>query len=98
MPRPFEKFFGDHEVQHTCLLNWGQLENGNLLRAAEEAGFEAIVTVDQNIPYQQSLKGRSLSLIVIRSRSNAIPDLMSLVPKILAALEKSVPGTLHVVA
>ena len=98
MPRPFEKFLGDHEVQHTSRLNWGHLENGNLLRAAEEAGFEVIVTVDQNIPYQQSLTGRSLSLIVIRSRSNAIPDLMSLVPKILAALEKSVPGTVHVVA
>ena len=44
-----------------------QLENGELLSAAETAGFDVMVTSDQNIVYQQNLAGRKLALIVLGS-------------------------------
>lgn len=44
-----------------------QLENGELLRAAEEAQFKVMVTSAQNIIYQQNMKGRSLALVVLGS-------------------------------
>jgi hypothetical protein len=39
------------------------LKNGQLLEAAEAAGFDVVITVDQNIPDQQNLAGRSISLM-----------------------------------
>jgi hypothetical protein len=36
-------------------MGWAEFTNGKLLSAAEEAGFDVMVTVDQNIRYQQNL-------------------------------------------
>lgn len=44
-----------------------QLENGKLLRAAEDDGFDVLVTADQNIQYQQNLTGRKLAIVVLGS-------------------------------
>lgn len=57
-----------HEVHTVVDLNWHpQLENGELLTAAEDADFDVMITADQNIRYQQNLTGRKLSLVVIGS-------------------------------
>lgn len=49
-------------------MGWpDQLENGALLSAAEAAGFDLMVTADQNIRYQQNLVGRKLALVVLGS-------------------------------
>jgi hypothetical protein len=44
-----------------------QLENGELLKAGEGAGFDVMVTSDQNIKYQQNLTGRKIALVVLGS-------------------------------
>ncbi len=44
---------------------WDRLSNGDLLHAAEEAGFDVLVTTDKNIRYQQNLKGRRIAIIVL---------------------------------
>lgn len=44
-----------------------ELENGELLKTGEDAGFDVMVTSDQNIRYQQNLKGRKLALLVLGS-------------------------------
>lgn len=46
-------------------LGWAGLANGDLIQAAEEAGFEVMITCDQNIRYQQNLAGRRLALVVL---------------------------------
>ena len=46
-------------------IGWAGLTNGDLIRAAEEAGFEVLITCDQNIRYQQNLAGRRLALVVL---------------------------------
>ena len=49
-------------------MHWpDQLENGELLKAAEQSGFDVIVTSDQNIRFQQNLAGRKLALVVLGS-------------------------------
>jgi hypothetical protein len=49
-------------------MRWpDQLENGELLTMAEQAGFDVMVTSDQNIRYQQNLSGRKLALVVLGS-------------------------------
>ena len=57
-----------HEVGTVVKMEWpGQLENGELLRVAEESGFDGMVTLDQNIRYQQNLRGRKLALVALGS-------------------------------
>jgi hypothetical protein len=48
--------------------------------------------MDQGMPYQQNLAGRSISLVIIRAKSNRLPDLLPHVPAILAALPSLTPG------
>ena len=43
------------------------MENGELLRKAEEDGYEILVTTDQNIRFQQNLSDRNLAIIVLLS-------------------------------
>jgi hypothetical protein len=56
----------EHEVYTFVEMSWHpQLENGELLKAAEAAGFDVMVTADQNIRYLQNLSGRKLALVVL---------------------------------
>ena len=68
------------------------LKNGALLLAGEAAGFDVIVTVDQNIPDQQSLVHRRISLLILCGRTNRLSDLKPLVPAALDALASINPG------
>ena len=78
--------FHQHDCQSARFAGFAGLKNGALLSAAEAAGFEVIVTVDQHIPDQQSLANRHISLLILRGRTNRLADLKSLVPAALRAL------------
>ena len=68
VPVGVRHFLVSHEVRTIEEMKWPpQLENGELLRSTEEAGFHALVTSDQNIKYQQNLTNRKLALIVLGS-------------------------------
>lgn len=86
----------DHDVATVPERGWAGLLNGDLLRAAD-AEFDAFVTLDRGLAYQQDLTGRSLRLVVLRSVSNKYEDLLPLVPSIQAALERTGPGSLALV-
>ena len=64
-PVPLRLALAGHDVATAFERNWGTLQNGDLLRAAEEAGFDAIITTDQNLRYQQNLEGRRLAIEVL---------------------------------
>lgn len=54
-----------HTVHTAQAKGWATLDNGALLRAAEEAGFEVLLTTDRRIRYQQNLSGRRIALVVL---------------------------------
>ena len=85
VPRPFAGFFEGHEVQTVQQAGWASLVNGPLIKLAETQ-YEVFVTLDRGIQYQQNLGSTSLSVIVLRTKSNRLEDLVPLVPNILAAL------------
>lgn len=68
------------------------LKNSELLNAAELAGYDVLLTVDQGIPHQQNLAGRKISVLVVRSRTNQLEDLLPVVAAILDALKIITPG------
>ena len=70
-------------------MNWATKKNGELLKAAER-NFEVLITTDQNMKYQQNLKGRQLGIIVLPT--NFLPAVLGMAGKIAAALTRIQPG------
>jgi hypothetical protein len=68
-PHPLRDALSGHTVEVCRDRGWTQLENGDLLLAAEQAGFEVFVTTDQNLKYQQNLAGRRLAIVVLMTTS-----------------------------
>lgn len=66
-PAPLARFLRGHDVVRADELGWQGLENGALLDSAEKAGFDLILTCDQNVRYQQNFTGRKLALVVLSS-------------------------------
>jgi len=64
-PVPLRKSLVGHEVQTAYERGWAALQNGDLLKTAEADGFEAVVTTDQNLHYQQNLAERKLAILVL---------------------------------
>jgi len=54
-----------HEVTQAIDCGWDQFSNGDLLRLAEEAGFEILLTTDKNLRYQQNLTNRKIAIVVL---------------------------------
>ena len=63
-PVPLRRALASHTVSTAFELGWSNLENGDLLRAAE-GQFDALVTTDQNLRYQQNLAGRRLAILLL---------------------------------
>ena len=91
VPKRLGSLLAPHVVRTVQQAGWGGIKNGALLaRAATE--FDAFITVDQGIRYQQNLLGLQLRVIVMVARSNDIADLKPLAPQVLSALEEARPG------
>jgi hypothetical protein len=84
-------FLTQHEVRTIAEMNWSpRLKNGELLDAADAAGFNVLLTCDQNIRYQQNLSARRFALVTLSS--NLWPWVRSCGDAIAAAVENAVPG------
>ena len=66
--------------------------NGELLALAEQSGWQVLLTMDQGMQPQQNLAGRTISVAIVRAKSNRLSDLLPQVPSILAALPSLKPG------
>ncbi len=65
-PRTLARLLIDsHMVTEARARGWQELGNGELLKEAEAAGFEVLVTTDKNISYQQNLSGRKIAIVVL---------------------------------
>ena len=74
-----------HDVKTVPEAGWAALKNGDLLSRAQHE-FDALVTTDRNLPFQQDLSRFSIVVVVLRAPSNRIGDLRRLIPQLLAAL------------
>lgn len=64
-PVAIRNFLPGHVVRTAYQQGWSTLLNGDLLRVAEEAGFDLLLTVDKNLVYQQNLTGRKIAIVVL---------------------------------
>jgi hypothetical protein len=65
-PRQVARALPHHEVRTAFQMGWNELENGDLLRAAESARFDLLIICDQNMRYQQNLSERGIALLELR--------------------------------
>lgn len=91
-PRTLARFLIDqHTVTEARSRGWAELSNGDLLREAELAGFEVLVTTDRNITYQQNLLGRKIAIVVLgKGRWTLI---QRHVEQVVAAVNAARPGS-----
>ena len=89
LPRQLAREVVGHEVSTVQREGWAGLSNGKLLRAASDRGFDAFVTSDQNLQFQQNLQSIMLRILVLHAVSNAIEDLRPLVPGLIEALSET---------
>ena len=82
-----------HDVRTVPDAGWAAITNGELLARAQHE-FDALVTVDRNLPFQQDLSRFSIAVVVLRAPSNRIADLRGLIPQLLSALAVARRGEL----
>jgi len=80
-----------HEVVTVPDAGWAAIKNAELLARAQ-LEFDALVTVDRNLPFQQDLSRFSIAVIVLRARTNRLADTRDLIPQLLAALPAAKRG------
>lgn len=92
LPVDLRHSFPGHEANTVEWAGFKGKKNGDLLRAAEIAGYRVLVTVDQGITQQTNTPGRKIAILLLVAPSNQMEDLLPLVPDILVALQSIQPG------
>src|SRR5215203_2816896 len=92
LPKQLWRLLPGHDVWTAPQKGMAGKRNGELLSLLAAAGFEVLLTVDQNIVHQQNLKIIRVSLIVMFGATNALEDLAPLIPRVLEALKTIQPG------
>jgi len=91
VPRALRTELPGHEVKTVAVAGWAGVKNGALLQLAATR-FDALLTVDRNLEYQQSFSGVTIAVIVVDAPSNDISVLRPLMPAVLEALPRAKPG------
>lgn len=81
----------EHDVHTAEEAGFKGLENGDLLRAASGT-YEVLITVDQNLPYQQNVAGLNIAILVLTAKRNSYARLKPLLPLASKALKTIKPG------
>jgi predicted nuclease of predicted toxin-antitoxin system len=85
------KFSAGFEVETVSYRGWKGKKNGELLRLAAEE-FDALVTLDRNLPSQQDFTRYPLGVVILRPRSQALEHLADLIADVEQALARLAPG------
>jgi predicted nuclease of predicted toxin-antitoxin system len=85
--RYLKRDFSAHEVFTVEEAGFKGLKNGRLLQAASDQ-YDVLVTVDQNLTYQQNLKSFRIAVVVLAAKRSTYLMLRLLMPQVLEALDK----------
>ena len=90
-PAPLRAFLLAHQVSTAYERGWSTLKNGELLQAAELAGFLVLVTTDTHLKHQQNLASRRISVVVLSTTS--WPRIRAQVESVILAVDSATPGS-----
>jgi predicted nuclease of predicted toxin-antitoxin system len=91
VPRKLKRELSEHEVLTVTERGWSGIKNGKLLALAD-GEFDVFLTVDQNLKFQQNLKGFNIGVILLVARNNRLKTLLPLMLEAREALENIKAG------
>jgi hypothetical protein len=74
-----------HDVHTVKQMGWNSKQNGELLSLAADH-FEAFITTDRNLSFQQNLQRFNIAVVVLTAKTNRLSDLRPIVPAVLRVL------------
>ena len=96
LPRRLKRDLVGHDARTAPEMGWASQRNGELLRLAE-LEFDAFLTVDRKLRYQQNLATFDIAVIVMVAPTNTLAHLQPLIPRVLEILSTAKPGEATVV-
>jgi hypothetical protein len=90
-PVPLRHYLSHHIIETAYEKGWSNLRNGDLLREVEAEGFDALITTDQNLRYQQNLSGRRIGVVVLLTTN--WPRIKNNAALIVQAIDNLRPGS-----
>ena len=81
-----------HEVRTTLEMAWDTLKNGALLTEAEKSGFSVLITSDKGIKDQQTMKGRSIAVVIMRAPNNRLETHLTMISQVTQVVAVLQPG------
>jgi hypothetical protein len=90
-PRSIARWLKGHVVVEAVTRGWDRLTNGELLRVAEETGFDLLLSTDKNIQYQQNLKGRRIAIVILGNSQR--PVVHRYIDRVVEAVNAATPGS-----
>jgi predicted nuclease of predicted toxin-antitoxin system len=97
IPIKLRRSLPNHDVRTVVEMGWSGVKSGKLLALAADE-FDAFVTVDKNLPYQQNLTMLPVAVIVMDAVSNELSALLPLLPSLEQALLQMKPRTYSLVS
>ena len=68
-PVPLRRYLHPHVVDTADERGWSRLQNGDLLDQAEASQYDAFITTDTNLRYQQNLSKRVIRILILTTTS-----------------------------
>ena len=93
LPHRLRPLLIGHDVFTVAFMKWNGVDNGELLTLAAADGFEAVITKDTGMPYEQNTQALPCSIVVLEAPTNELDDIRSLVPALLGCLQTLPPRT-----
>ncbi len=90
-PRSIARWLHGHTVVEAIARGWDRLANGDLLKVAEEAGFDLLLSTDKNIRYQQNLTGRRIAVVILGNPQR--PAVHRHIDLVMDAVNAATPGS-----
>lgn len=90
-PQSIARWLQGHTITEAIERGWNRLSNGALLKAAEEAGFDLLLSTDKNIWYQQNLKGCRIAIVILGN--SQLPAVHRHIDRVIAAVNAATPGS-----
>ncbi|MBI5215064.1 MAG: DUF5615 family PIN-like protein [Ignavibacteriae bacterium] len=87
-----------HESFTVQDMGWEGKVNGELLSLASSNGFQAFITIDKRLQFQQTIKRYSLAVLVLDTPFNRLEYVRPLVPSVLTKLQEVVPGEVYTIS
>ena len=82
LPKRLKQHFNEHEIYTAADKGWTGISNGKLLQLLIEHDFDALLTFDKNLQYQQNFSRYTIAVIVLNAPDNSYLTLRGLVPSI----------------